>query len=67
MFVVAFLPVYSQDFNPIEHAWSKVKAHLRKAKARTRDTLVPAIAEALDAIKPIDIENWIGHCGYGLQ
>ncbi|MDR2696994.1 MAG: transposase [Holophagales bacterium] len=64
---VVFLPVYSQDFNPIEHAWSKVKACLRKAKAITRDTLIPAITEALDAIKPKDIENWIRHCGYGLQ
>ncbi|MDR2697868.1 MAG: transposase [Holophagales bacterium] len=53
--------------NSIEHAWSKVKAHLRKAKARTRDTLIPAIAEALDTIKPKNIESWIRHCGYGLQ
>ena len=64
---VVFLPAYSQDFNPIEQAWSKVKAYLRKAKARTADRLGPAIAKALDAITPEDIEGWIRHCGYGLQ
>ena len=64
---VVFLPAYSQDFNPIEQAWSKMKAHLRKAKARTADRLGPAIAKALDAITPEDIEGWIQHCGYGLQ
>ena len=64
---VVFLPAYSQDFNPIEQAWSKVKAHLRKVKARTAKTLGPAIVEAMDAITPNDIEGWIQHCGYGLQ
>jgi transposase len=64
---VVFLPAYSQDFNPIEQAWSKVKASLRKAKARMADRLGPAIAKALDAITPEDIEGWIRHCGYGLQ
>jgi transposase len=61
-----FLPVYSQDFNPIEHGWSKMKALLRKAGARTAGALLPAIAEALDAITPDDILGWIKHCGYGL-
>jgi transposase len=64
---VLFLPVYSQDFNPIEQAWSKMKAHLRKIKARTKMTLIPAISEALDTITTKDIEGWIQHCGYGLQ
>jgi len=63
---VVFLPAYSQDFNPIEHAWSKMKAELRRAKARTADKLVPAIAKALDGITPKDAEAWIKHCGYGL-
>jgi transposase len=64
---VVFLPVYSQDFNPIEHAWSKVKACLRKLKARTADELLPAMAAALDSITPEDCRGWIRHCGYGLQ
>ncbi|RWF80318.1 MAG: hypothetical protein E5X63_25245 [Mesorhizobium sp.] len=34
-----FLPPYSPDFNPIENAFSKLKAHLRKAAERTADTL----------------------------
>ena len=63
---VVFLPVYSQDFNPIEHAWSKTKAVLRKLKARTVDGLLLAIAEALDSITPDDIRGWVQHCGYEL-
>jgi len=63
---VVFLPVYSQDFNPIEQAWSKMKAVLRKLKARAADALLPAISEALDSITPADIGGWIRHCGYGL-
>jgi transposase len=63
---VVFLPVYSQDFNPIEHAWSKLKAILRKLKARTAATLGPAIAKALDSIELEDIRGWIRHCGYKL-
>jgi transposase len=64
---VVFLPAYSYDFNPIEPAWSKLKAYLCKAKARTPDALVPAIGAALDTITPGDIRGWIRHCGYGLQ
>jgi transposase len=63
---VVFLPVYSQDFNPIEQAWSKIKAYLRKVKARTAEALTPAIVEALDSITPVDAKGWINHCGYGL-
>jgi transposase len=63
---VVFLPAYSQDFNPIGQAWSKMKARLRKAKARTAKMLIPAIAEALDSITPKDIAGWIKHCGYGI-
>jgi len=62
-----FLPVYSQDFNPIEHTWSKVKACLRKLKARTAGELVPAMVVALDSITLEDCKGWIRHCGYRLQ
>jgi len=64
---ILFLPPYSPDFNPIELAWSKIKASLRKAKARTLNTLYTAISDALDSISSSDIEGWISHCGYGLQ
>jgi len=63
---VVFLPVYSPDFNPIELAWSKIKAYLRKVKARTADQLIDAIADALDTITQMDIIGWVEHCGYGL-
>jgi transposase len=62
-----FLPPYSPDFNPIELCWSKVKAALRAAKARTLDALVEAVAEALRSISFTDIQNWFAHCGYALS
>ena len=64
--MLRFLPPYSPDFNPIEHAFSKLKASLRRLGARTRETLDVAIAEALDAITPADTQGWFRHCGYPL-
>jgi len=61
---VWFLPPYSPDFNPIEEMWSKVKAFLRKAKARTQETLVQAIADAPATITQDDCVAWFKHCGY---
>lgn len=58
------LPPYSPDLNPIEQMWSKVKASLRKAKARTPKTLVQAIARALRTITASDAAGWFQHCGY---
>ena len=63
---VIFLPPYSHDFNPIEQAWSKIKAYLRKVKARTYDELFQAVGTALDTVTTEDIEGWIRFCGYGL-
>jgi transposase len=62
-----FLPPYSPDLNPIELCWSKVKAALRRAKARTFDDLVETIARALRSISLTDIQNWFAHCGYALS
>ena len=53
-----YLPPYSPDFNPIEMMWSKVKASLRRAKARTQDTLTAAIATALKEITPDDAKGY---------
>jgi len=64
--VVVFLPVYSPDFNPVKLLWSKIKAYLRKVKARSLDVLYSAISEALVTMIAADIEGWIKHCGYGL-
>ena len=61
---VRYLPAYSPDLNPIERLFSKLKAALRKAKARTVDALIAAIGEALRAIRPGDIVGWFAHSGY---
>ena len=59
-----FLPTYSPDFSPIEEAFSKIKALLKKAAARTRDALVEAVGKALEAVTPEDAKGWFVHCGY---
>lgn len=60
-----YLPPYSPDLNPIEKLWSKVKAHLRRASARTVDHLCAAYAEAMRAVKPDECRNYFRSCGYG--
>jgi transposase len=64
---IAYLPPYSPDLNPIEMMWSKVKAHLRKGKARTDDLLNIAIADALDLVSVSDILAWFHCIGYGIR
>ena len=49
---VLFLPAYSPDLNPIEQMWSKVKNTLRSLEARTRESLLEAIGQALAGITP---------------
>lgn len=61
-----FLPPYSPDYNPIELAFAKLKAALRRAAARTRDELDRALAVALAAITTTEAANWFRHCGYQL-
>jgi hypothetical protein len=61
---LVYLPPYSPDFNPIESMWSKVKASLRKAAARTFDTIVDAVREALLTVTPDDCDGYFRHCGY---
>ena len=61
-----FLPPYSPDFSPIEEAFSKLKARLRRAAARTRGALVEAIGRALDAVTAQDARGWFAHCGYAV-
>ncbi len=61
---VKYLPPYSPDLNPIEMMWSKVKAYLRKAKARTKELLYEKIGKALKQISAKDAEAWFKHCGY---
>jgi transposase len=59
-----FLPPYSPDFNPIEQAFAKIKARLRKAAARTIQALDAAIAAALDAFTPRKCANYFTNSGY---
>jgi hypothetical protein len=59
-----FLPAYSPDLNPIEAMWSKVKAHLRQAKARTHKSLLRAIRNALAAVSDSDAKGFFRHAGY---
>lgn len=63
---VLWLPTYSPDLNPVEQMWSKVKAHLRKAKARTLDALYVALKNALDSISPSDISSWFAMTNYSV-
>ena len=59
-----FWPAYSPDFSPIEEAFSKLKARLRREKARTKEALLEALGRALDAIDERDARGWFAHCGY---
>jgi transposase len=64
---VLYLPPYSPDLNPIEKAWSKLKQLLRTAKARTKEALEQAVAEALQLITPENAQAWFRLCKDGLQ
>ena len=59
-----YLPPYSPDLYPIEEAFAKVKALLRRAAARSREALVETIGAALDAITAQYAHGFFGHCGY---
>jgi len=61
---VLWLSPYSPDFSPIELLWSKIKAALRAAKARTREELERALTAALELVTTSDCLGWFGHCGY---
>ena len=59
-----YLPPYSPDFNPIENAFSKLKALLRKAAERTIDGLWNRIGDVLDLVTPQDCANFFAAAGY---
>ena len=64
MAILEYLPPYSPDCNPIEMAFAKLKALLRKAAARTVDDLWDAIADAIDAFTSTECENYFAAAGY---
>ena len=61
---LVFLPAYSQDFNPIENAFAKLKALLRKAAERTMEGLWRAIGRLLDLFTPAECANYFAAAGY---
>lgn len=60
-----FLPQYSPDLNPIEMAFSKLKAHLRKIAARTFSVLIEAIGDICHLYDPSECSNYFTKAGYG--
>jgi transposase len=59
-----YLPPYSPDFNPIENAFAKLKAMLRKAAERTIDGLWNAIGRIIDTVTPEECTNYFAAAGY---
>ena len=62
-----YWPPYSPDFNPIEMAFSKFKATLRKAAARTIPDLWQAIAEAIEDFSESECRNYFAAAAYDLD
>ena len=61
---LVLLPPYSPDFNPIENAFAKLKALLRKAAARTKDTLWQTTGDLLGEFSPQECANYFVAAGY---
>ena len=59
-----FLPPYSPDFNPIEKAFARFKAMLRKAAERTVAGLWALIGKLVDIFRPAECANYFSSCGY---
>ena len=64
---VMLLPAYSPDLNPIEQAFAKLKAGLRKAGARTREALWDTIGQLLDTFSPGECRNYLANSGYAFE
>jgi len=59
-----FLPPYSPNLNPIEQAFAKLKAHLRRIGARSYDALIEAIGDVCDLYQPQECRNFFKDAGY---
>jgi transposase len=59
-----YLPAYSPDLNPIENAYSKLKALMRKGGARTVDALARLVGRSIKAFTPSDCRGYFSHAGY---
>ena len=62
-----YLPPYSPDLNPIEQAFAKLKALLRKAAARTREALWTMIGPLLGTLTPTECRNYLANSGYAFE
>ena len=61
---LVYLPPYSPDLNPIEQAFAKLKALLRKVAARTIPALWQALGDTLDRFTPQECANYLANAGY---
>ena len=61
---VLYLPPYSPDLNPIENVFAKLKAHLRKVKARTEQALFEEIGKLIRSLTLDECRNFLTSCGY---
>jgi transposase len=61
---LVYLPPYSPDLNPIEQAFAKFKAALRKAAERTREGLWQLIGQTLDRFQPQECRNFFKNAGH---
>jgi transposase len=61
-----YLPPYSPDLNPIEQAFAKFKAALRRAAERTRDELWQTIGRILERYQPQECRNFFNNAGYAI-
>jgi transposase len=59
-----YLASCSPDFNPIEEAFSEIKAFIRKAEARSHEALIEAMGAAIWAVTARDARGFFEHCGY---
>ncbi len=62
-----YLPPYSPDFNPIENAFAKLKAMLRKAAERTVSGLWDAMGGVIDMFPPAECANYFSAAGYDAE
>jgi transposase len=61
---ILYLPPYHPELNPIELAWSKLKALLKTIGARDLQALAAALKSSKDRLTTSDMEGWFRHCGY---
>jgi transposase len=61
---ILYLPPYSPDLNPIEQAFAKLKALLRRATARTGYTLWATVGELVSTFSPDECRNYLANSGY---